>query len=94
MTTRLDFSRIAEQMLHDYDAHTPGTTFADGFRLSISDAYRLQAQVAHLRERRGEHLAGYIWGLPLHAGGLSRCREPGSEPGFAGLLVRVQLITL
>ena len=59
MTTRSDFSRIAEQMLHDYDAHTPGTTFADGFRLSISDAYRLQAQVAHLRERRGEHLAGY-----------------------------------
>ncbi len=59
MTTSSDFPQIAEQMLHDYDGHTPGTTFADGFRLSISDAYRLQAQVAHLRERRGEHLAGY-----------------------------------
>ena len=59
MTTRSDFSQIAEQMLHDYDAHTPGTTFADGFRVSISDAYRLQAQIADLRELRGEHLTGY-----------------------------------
>ena len=59
MSDNSDLSQIAKQMLRDYDAHTPGTIFADGFRLSISDAYRLQAQVAHLRERRGEHLAGY-----------------------------------
>ncbi len=59
MTANLDFPQIAEQMLRDYDAHTPGIMFTDGFRLSISDAYRLQAKVAHLRERRGERLAGY-----------------------------------
>tara|TARA_B100000029_G_C17552566_1_gene950604 strand:+ start:1025 stop:1888 length:864 start_codon:yes stop_codon:yes gene_type:complete len=69
MTTHSNFSEIAEQMLGDYDAHTPGTTFANGFRLSISDAYRLQAEVARLRQRRGERLTGYKIG----------CVYPGNQ---------------
>ena len=78
MTTRSDFSQIAEQMLHDYDAHTPGTTFADGFRVSISDAYRLQAQIADLRELRGEHVgaaAGSGASGPREAAGVVEPRE-------------------
>ena len=54
-----DIPRLAEQMLHDYDIHTPGTLFADGLRLSINEAYLLQTRVAELRARRGEQLAGY-----------------------------------
>ena len=59
MTEPNDIIRLADRMLGDYDAHTPGTLFADGLRLSITDAYRLQTRVAQLRELRGEHLAGY-----------------------------------
>lgn len=40
---------IAHRMLADYDAANPGTVFADGLRLSIPDAWRLQAAVAKLR---------------------------------------------
>ena len=54
-----DIPRLAEQMLRDYDIHTPGTLFADGLRLSINDAYLLQTRVAELRARRGEQIAGY-----------------------------------
>lgn len=46
-------------MLKDYDAKTPGTAFADGFRLDIHDAWRLQSAVAGLREQRGETVVGY-----------------------------------
>ena len=54
-----DITRLAEQMLRDYDAQAPGTLFADGLRLSVTEAYRLQTQVAQLRELRGEHVTGY-----------------------------------
>lgn len=50
---------IARRMLADYDAVDPGTVFADGLRLSISDAWRLQTAVATLREQRGENVVGY-----------------------------------
>ncbi len=46
-------------MLSDYDAHDPGTLFADGLRLELSDAWRLQALVAELRIARGESVVGY-----------------------------------
>ena len=48
---------IARRMLADYDQVTPGMVFAEGLRLS--DAWRLQAAVAALREHRGETLVGY-----------------------------------
>ena len=55
----LDLDALAARMLRDYDRHTPGTAFADGLRLSIDEAYRLQSRVARRRQARGERLAGY-----------------------------------
>ena len=59
MAPAVDINALAERTLEDYDNHNPGSVFADGLRLSLADAYRLQAQVAQLRERRGEQLVGY-----------------------------------
>ncbi len=53
------FHAIASRMLADYDARKPGTVFAEGLRLSTSDAWRLQGAVAALREQRGECVVGY-----------------------------------
>jgi 2-keto-4-pentenoate hydratase len=50
---------IAKRMLADYDEANPGTVFAEGLRLSISDAWRLQTAVTGLREQRGESVVGY-----------------------------------
>lgn len=50
---------IARRMLDDYDAADPGTVFAEDFRLSITDAWRLQNVVTALREQRGETVVGY-----------------------------------
>src|SRR5438034_10701690 len=51
---------IARRQLADYDAHRPGTIFADvGFRLTLREAYQVQMRVASLRESRGESIAGY-----------------------------------
>ncbi|MCY3845988.1 MAG: fumarylacetoacetate hydrolase family protein [Acidobacteria bacterium] len=55
----LDLDGLAARMLRDYDRHTPGTPFADGLRLSIDEAYRLQSCVARRRRARGERVAGY-----------------------------------
>lgn len=55
----LDLDALAAQMLRDYDRHTPGTPFADGLRLSIDEAYRLQSRVARRRQARGERVVGY-----------------------------------
>jgi len=55
----LDLDTLATRMLRDYDRHNPGTPFADGLRLSIDDAYRLQSRVAERRMARGEQVAGY-----------------------------------
>ena len=57
--TPADIAALAERMLEDYDSRNPGTLFAEGLRLSVNDAYRLQGQVAQLRDRRGEQLVGY-----------------------------------
>lgn len=51
--------RMARVMLANYDARTPGQLFAQPVELTISDAYALQGQVAHLREQRGEKIIGY-----------------------------------
>jgi 2-keto-4-pentenoate hydratase len=50
---------IAERMLADYDEANPGTVFAEGRRLSIPDAWRLQTAVTTLREQRCESVVGY-----------------------------------
>lgn len=46
-------------MLADYDAVTPGTIYAEGFRLELRDAWQLQNAVTRLREARGEKVIGY-----------------------------------
>lgn len=51
--------QLARRQLADYDRGEPGTAFADGLKLSIADAYRVQSLVALLRERRGERVIGY-----------------------------------
>ena len=53
---------LARRQLADYDHGEPGTAFADGLRLSLAEAYRVQSLVAELRERRGERVIGYKLG--------------------------------
>jgi 2-keto-4-pentenoate hydratase len=55
----VNLQSVAERMLRDYDARTPGTVFADGLRLSLEEAWQLQAAVASLRQLRGERVVGY-----------------------------------
>jgi len=50
---------LAARMLADYDAVNPGTVFAEGLRLELSEAWRLQTAVTGLREARGEKVIGY-----------------------------------
>ncbi|MFK7967076.1 MAG: 2-keto-4-pentenoate hydratase [Burkholderiaceae bacterium] len=54
-----ELKRVATRMLADYDAGTPGQIFAEGFRLGLTDAWRLQTAVTRLREARGEVVIGY-----------------------------------
>ena len=59
MNTTLDVDTLAARMLRDYDRHTPGTPFAEGLRVSIGEAYRLQSRIAARRQERGERVVGY-----------------------------------
>ena len=52
-------NQLARRQLADFDRREPGTAFADGLRLSIAQAYRVQSLVTELRERRGESVIGY-----------------------------------
>jgi len=49
----------ASRQLADYDAHDPGTVFAEGVVLNVARGYELQSAVAELRQRRGERIIGY-----------------------------------
>ena len=59
VNTTLDLDTLAARMLRDYDRHAPGTPFAEGLRLSIGEAYRLQSRIAARRQERGERVVGY-----------------------------------
>jgi len=50
---------LAARQLADYHARTPGTFFAEEAqpRLTLDDAYAVQAEVAELRAARGEQVA-------------------------------------
>jgi 2-keto-4-pentenoate hydratase len=50
---------LARRMLADYDAKTPGQFFAKPVRFTTGQAYALQAEIAGLREQRGEKVIGY-----------------------------------
>jgi 2-keto-4-pentenoate hydratase len=55
----VDLREVAERMLADYDARTPGQLVGEPHDLSTAQAYALQAETARLRERRGEKVIGY-----------------------------------
>jgi 2-keto-4-pentenoate hydratase len=50
---------LARRMLADYDARTPGQLFGEPPDLTSVQAYALQAEIARLREARGERVIGY-----------------------------------
>lgn len=52
-------AEVAAQLLADYDAVQPGAAFANGMRVELADAWRLQTAVTALREARGEKVIGY-----------------------------------
>jgi 2-keto-4-pentenoate hydratase len=47
------------RMLADYDARTPGQSLGEPLDLTTAQAYALAAEVARLREERGEKVIGY-----------------------------------
>jgi 2-keto-4-pentenoate hydratase len=55
----VDLQELARRMLADYDARTPNQLFAELVDFTPEQAYALQAEVARLRERRGEKVIGY-----------------------------------
>ena len=57
ITSRI--GRWAARQLADYDAHNPGSVFAEGVVLNVAQGYQLQSAVAQLRRRRGERIIGY-----------------------------------
>src|SRR5712691_10215721 len=50
---------LARRMLADYDARTPCRLFSEPIDLTTVQAYSLQAEIARLREERGERVIGY-----------------------------------
>jgi len=57
-----DTSRImqwASRQLADYDAHNPGSLFAEGIVLDVAQGNDVQSAVAQLRRDRGERILGY-----------------------------------
>src|SRR2546428_676692 len=50
---------LARRMLADFDARTPGQLFGEPLDLTTVQAYALQAEIARLREERGERVIGY-----------------------------------
>lgn len=55
----VDVGDLAQRMLADFDAKTPGQLFCKPLDLTIIQAYALQAEVTRLREKRGEKVIGY-----------------------------------
>ena len=58
-TKSSQIQRWASRQLADYDARQPGTVFAEGVVLDVTQAYELQSAVAQLRCDRGERTIGY-----------------------------------
>src|SRR5882762_845530 len=55
----VDVRELAQRMLADYDARTPGQCLREPLDLTTVQAYALQAEIARLREERGERVIGY-----------------------------------
>ena len=54
----VDLQELAQRMLADYDARTPGSFVGEPVDLTTAQAYALQTEVARLREQRGEKVIG------------------------------------
>ena len=63
----VEVGALAARQLEDYDAHQPGTLFAEGCVLDVLQGYELQNAVAKLRFQRGERLIGYKVGCTSSA---------------------------
>jgi len=57
--TKDELARTALLMLADYDARTRGERLSRPVDLTIPESYRLQSEIARLREERGEKVIGY-----------------------------------
>jgi len=63
----VDLQKLARRMLADYDAGAPGRCAREPLDLMTIEAYALQAEIARLREQRGEHVIGYKVGCTSKA---------------------------
>ncbi len=63
----VDIRELARRMLADFDARTPGHRVDNPPDLTIARAYDLQAEIARLRERRGENVIGFKVGCTSRA---------------------------
>jgi 2-keto-4-pentenoate hydratase len=65
--SRDELSNWACRFLHDYDALAPWQSFTPDAGLTREQAYALQAEIARLREDRGERIIGYKIGCTSRA---------------------------
>jgi 2-keto-4-pentenoate hydratase len=63
----VDLQELARRMLADYDGRTPGRLPVEPLDLMTVQAYALQAEIARLREERGEKVIGYKVGCTSRA---------------------------
>jgi 2-keto-4-pentenoate hydratase len=54
-----EIQRLAQSLLADLDARTPGARLPSGLGLTLPEAYEIQNAVLRLRELRGEKVLGY-----------------------------------
>ncbi len=54
-----DLQDLAQRTLADYDVRRPGQFIGEPLNLTTAQAYALQAEIARLREQRGEKVIGY-----------------------------------
>ena len=56
---RVDLVELSRRMLANYDAKAQSTCDVELLDLTTHEAYALQAEIARLREQRGERVIGY-----------------------------------
>jgi 2-keto-4-pentenoate hydratase len=66
-TMVVDLQELGQRMLADFDDRTPGRRLAEPLDLTTVQAYALQAEIARLREERGEKVIGYKVGCTSRA---------------------------
>ncbi len=77
-----ELGHVAQDLLSDYDARTPGQRLAQTPEPTLTEAYTLQGEVAQLRACRGEKVIGYKVGCTSPA---IRAQLGVAEPIFGRL---------